>query len=268
MTQQNQRKEIGVREWYDFIGGMADVLPGIHLGGLEATRRLLESCSLRPETRVLDAGCGPGNSSCLIASQYGAEVTGVDISPVMIASAARKAEKLGLSGRVRFQTADIFELPFLEGDFDLVIAESILTPLPGDKGLALQELGRVLRSGGLLAINESVLSSEAPQDLQRAMAEHPAVHGYFTPQTLEGLLESQGFSIIFRQAFTQAGSPSALKEIGIKNLLIFMVRDYPKIIWKLLTDRRFRRASQVDDRLTKAGAEHLEYCLLLCQKAL
>lgn len=268
MADENQTQEIGTREWYDFIGEMADVLPGIHLGGMEATRTLLDLCQPKPETRVLDAGCGPGVTSCLIASQYGSEVVGVDISPVMIDYATRKAEKLDLTGMVRFQVADILDLPFSEDDFDLVIAESILTPLPGDKSLALQELKRVLCPGGLLAINESVLGLEAPEELHQAMAEHPAIQGYFTSQSLEEMIEGHGFSITVQKEFSSADSPSALKQIGIKNLLLFMIRAYPKILWKLLTDQRFRRASQVDDQITKAGAEYLKYNLILCQKPL
>jgi ubiquinone/menaquinone biosynthesis C-methylase UbiE len=268
MTHQNQIKKIGVREWYDFIGGLADVLPGIHLGGSEATQTLLELCQPKPTTRVLDAGCGPGITSCMIASQFGSEVIGVDISPVMIDYATRKAEKMGLTGRVRFQVADILDLPFSEGYFDLVIAESILTPLPGDKRLALQELGRVLSPGGLLAINESGLSIEAPEDLHQAMAEHPAIQGYFTTQTLKDIIESQGLSITVHEEFTSADSQSTISQIGIKNLLLFMIRAYPKVIWKLFTDKRFRRASQVDNQITKKGAEYLKYSLILCQKTL
>ena len=268
MAHENQTKEIGTREWYDFIGEMADVLPGIHLGGMEATQSLLDLCQPKPGTRVLDAGCGPGITSCWIASQYGSEVVGVDISPVMINSATRKAEKLELTGKVRFQLGDIMDLPFSEGYFDLVIAESILTPLPGDKSLALKELGRVLCPGGLLAINESVLDLEAPEDLHQAMAEHPAIQGYFTSQTLVEIIEGQGFSIAVQKEFYSADSQSALNQIGIKNLLLFMIRAYPKILWKLLTDKRFRRASQVDNQITKAGTEYLKYNLILCQKPL
>lgn len=268
MTHQNLTKEISIREWYDFIGGLADVLPGIHLGGMESTRSLLEMCQPKPTTRVLDAGCGPGITSCLIASQYGSKVIGVDISPVMIDYANRKAEKLDLTGKVRFQIADILDLPFSEGEFDLVIAESILTPLPGDKSLALRELVRVLSPGGLLAINESVLDIEAPEELHQAMAEHPAIQGYFTSQTLQNIIEDQGFLITVLKEFTASGSQSTLKQIGIKNLLLFMIRAYPKVVWKLLTDKRFRRASQVDDQITKTGVEYLKYNLILCQKPL
>jgi hypothetical protein len=47
-----------------------------------------------------------------------------------------------------------------------------------------------------------------------------------------------------------------------------MIRDYPKILWKLLTDKRFRRASQIDNQITKVGAEYMKYSLILCQKPL
>ena len=53
-------KKIATREWYDFVGSMADVIPALHLGDEEATSDLLEMCSLTPETRVLDIGRMPG----------------------------------------------------------------------------------------------------------------------------------------------------------------------------------------------------------------
>jgi ubiquinone/menaquinone biosynthesis C-methylase UbiE len=202
----------------------------------------------------------------MISHLYGSTVIGVDISPVMVAKASRKADKLGLSDRVQFQTANLFDLPFPNGDFDLVIMESVLTPLPGDKGQALQELSRVLRPGGLLAINESVLSQDAPENLQRAMAEHPAVHGHFTFQALRELIQNQGFDINLQEEYSASEAPSSLKDIGFKNLIVFMVRDYPKIAWKLLTDKRFRKASQIDNEITKKGVAYMKYCLILCQK--
>jgi len=70
-----EEKEITTREWYDFIGGVADVIPAIHLGGEEATRDLLAMLALSPSTRVLDIGCGSGHTACMTAKTYGSRVT-------------------------------------------------------------------------------------------------------------------------------------------------------------------------------------------------
>ncbi|MGD8245002.1 MAG: class I SAM-dependent methyltransferase [Anaerolineae bacterium] len=99
-------KSIGTREWYDFVGQLADGLPGIHLGGQEATQKLLDMCRLDATSRVLDVGCGGGNTACLIAQQYGSRVQGIDVSEVMIAKAKQRARRLRLEDRVEFRVAD------------------------------------------------------------------------------------------------------------------------------------------------------------------
>jgi ubiquinone/menaquinone biosynthesis C-methylase UbiE len=143
------QKPVGTREWYDFVGLLADALPGIHMGGQDATRVLLEMCGLDATSRVLDVGCGPGNTACFIAEQYGAQVCGIDISEVMVAKANDRARKRDLTHKVEFRVADVFELPFDDDLFDVAFVESVLTPLPGDKKQALAEMMRVVRPGSI-----------------------------------------------------------------------------------------------------------------------
>jgi ubiquinone/menaquinone biosynthesis C-methylase UbiE len=142
------QKPVGTREWYDFIGQLADALPGLHLGGQDATQALLDMCQLDATSRVLDIGYGSGNTACLIAEQYGSRVHGIDISEVMIAKAKERASQQGVMDKVEFRVTDVFQMPFEDDSFDVVIAESVLTPLPGDKKRALTEMVRVVRPRG------------------------------------------------------------------------------------------------------------------------
>jgi len=43
---ETSQKPVGTREWYDFIGQLADALPDLHLGGRNATHSLLDMCQL------------------------------------------------------------------------------------------------------------------------------------------------------------------------------------------------------------------------------
>jgi hypothetical protein len=61
-------------------------------------------------------------------------------------------------------------------------------------------------------------------------------------------------------------APSPLKEMGLRGLLSFMIRVYPKILLKLLRDARFRKASSIDDRITKGGKQYMGYTLIVGQK--
>jgi ubiquinone/menaquinone biosynthesis C-methylase UbiE len=260
-------KPVGTREWYDFIGELAETLPGIHLGGEAATRQLLEWCHLEATSEVLDVGCGPGLTACLIAQEYGSRVVGIDISEVMIAKAQEKARRLGVTGRVEFRVEDVFKMSFGDGSFDAIVLESVLTPLPGDKGQAMAEMVRVLRPAGRLAVNESTFDLSAPADLLAIVEQHPAMYGYFTPETLRTLFEQAGLQVVEMQVTKQSEAPSPLKAMGLGAVVSFMVRTYPKVLMKLLRDERFRRASSIDDQVTKRGKPYMGYTLILGQKA-
>lgn len=256
-------KEITTREWYNFIGGMADVIPALHLGGEQATKDLLEMCAITAEARLLDVGCGSGHTACEIARTYGCRVTGIDISETMVAKAEQRARKECLEDLVDFRAADVFNLPFEANSFDVALFESVLTPLPGEKREALRETVRVIRPGGLVAVNESLVLSSAPEELFKLAEEHPAMYGMFTPETLRRLLEESGLEIVEMSDTIRSEAPSMTKELGVSGMISFLVRSYPKILWRLITDSRFRRASRVDGRLTNGLREHGGYILIV-----
>lgn len=260
------QKPVGTREWYDFIGLLADALPGIHMGGQDATRVLLEMCGLDATSRVLDVGCGPGNTACFIAEQYGAQVCGIDISKVMVDKAKDRARKRDLTHKVEFRVADVFELPFEDDLFDVALVESVLTPLPGDKKQALAEMMRVVRPGGRIGANESTVDPSAPPEFVALFAEHPAIYGHFTPQTLRDLFEEAGLQVVQVTETSNVDAPSVLSEMGLGGVLSFMIRVYPKVLLKLLRDARFRKASKIDDQITKGGKQYMGYTLIVGQK--
>jgi len=74
--------------------------------------------------RVLDVGCGVGRWSRLLAAR-GARVTGIDLSPTMIAEAERRARASGVAGRCRFLVQDCAALD-VGGVFDLILCVTVL----------------------------------------------------------------------------------------------------------------------------------------------
>ena len=258
-----KEKEITIREWYDFIGDLADVIPAIHLGGAEATRDLLEMCHLTPETRVLDVGCGSGHTACEIAEVYGSRVTGIDISEIMVAKSEQRARRMRLETLVEFRVADVFSLPFDDDSYDVALFESVLTPLPGDKRVAMRETARVVRPGGLVGVNESVIRSSAPEEFLEIAKEHPATNGVFTPGSLRALLEESGLEVVEVSEVRSSGTPSMTGELGVSGLIAFMLKKYWRILWKLMTDPRFRRAASLDDKLSKFIKDHGGYVLIV-----
>ena len=259
-------KPVSTREWYDFVGLLSDVLPGMHLGGEDATHDLLALCLLDRHTRVLDVGCGSGATACRIAMRYDSSVYGIDLSEVMVANAELRAQRLGLHDKVHFRTGDVFELPYSDGEFDVVILESVLTPLPGDVQDAMREMVRVLRPGGRLCANESTVDPEAPDVLLESFAEHPATYHTFTPEKLRTLFEGAGLEVVHLSEVSDVRAPSALSGTGLGGILSFMIRTYPKILSRILRDPNIRRASQVDDKVTKEGKPYMGYTLIAGQK--
>lgn len=104
---------------------------------------------VQPGMKVLDAGCGEGVLSFMMAVK-GAYVTGCDISEPNIASCIARAKETGVE-TITFITADSERLPFDDDTFDLVISSHVLEHLPDfDKGLA--ELMRVTKKRAIIAI--------------------------------------------------------------------------------------------------------------------
>lgn len=97
--------------------------------------------------RVLDAGCGVGYGSALLAEAGAEDVVGVDVAAAVV-DAARKDERPGLS----FARADVGHLPFADGSFDLITCFELIEHVE-DAAAVLGELARVLAPGGVLAIS-------------------------------------------------------------------------------------------------------------------
>ena len=136
-----------------------------HLGGLEATRELIELCHIDQDEYVLDVGCGTGKTACYIAKRYGCRVVGADILERMVNRANERAKKEGVEDRVRFRVADAQSLPFEDNLFDVVIGEFI-TGLLGDKQRGANEYLRVTKPGGYVGLNEATwIKTPPPMEL-------------------------------------------------------------------------------------------------------
>ncbi len=104
---------------------------------------------------VLDIGCGGGFLSNELGMK-GLDVTGVDLSPMSLEVAANHDR----SGKVKYQVADAYQLPFADETFDVVTAMDFLEHVEDPKKVIL-EASRVLKPGGIFifhTFNRNILS--------------------------------------------------------------------------------------------------------------
>ncbi len=144
----------------DLVANPADANMGLSCGNPTAI------AALRPGEVVLDLGSG-GGFDCFIAGRkvgHLGRVIGVDMTPDMLSKARRNAgvyrEKSGLSN-VEFRLGEIENLPVADAAADVVISNCVLNLSP-DKPRVWQEIARVLKPGGRVAVSDLALLQPLP----------------------------------------------------------------------------------------------------------
>src|ERR687886_150856 len=122
---------------------------------------------LEPGERVLDLGSGAGTDSLVAAQMVGerGHVTGVDMTPEMLARARSAAAEMGASN-VEFLEAEAERLPFADESFDVVISNGVIDLIP-DKDAVFAELHRVLVPGGRLQIADVTIQRPVSEEGRR-----------------------------------------------------------------------------------------------------
>ena len=117
---------------------------------------------LQPGMRVLEVGPGNGRysvESARAVAPCGSLVT-IDIEPRMIERVQARAQAESITN-LEARTADVFALPFADGEFDAVYMITVIGEIPQPER-ALAEFQRVLKDGGTLAFSELFLDPDYP----------------------------------------------------------------------------------------------------------
>jgi arsenite methyltransferase len=117
--------------------------------------------------RVLDLGCGAGTDSLVAAQMVGPKgrVTGIDMTPEMLAKARASAEAMGMAN-ADFVAGEAEKLPFPDATFDVVISNGVIDLIP-DKGAVFSELYRVLVPGGRIQIADVTIQQPVSEEGRR-----------------------------------------------------------------------------------------------------
>lgn len=131
-----------------------------HLGGAlwrfglgsdlrELHRATAEIGQLPAGSEILDVPCGGGVALRGLRPDQGVRYVAADIAPTMLERTMDSARKRGVADQVEPVVADVHDLQFADGEFDLVVSFTGLHCFPRPRD-AVRELARVTRSGGVL----------------------------------------------------------------------------------------------------------------------
>ena len=134
----------------------------------------LRALAPAPGDVLLDIGCHTGDAERLLLRDYPhiAKVIGIDLKQKSLDEALTKWEQVGRPAAIEYQLADARQLPFPDGHFDRLWCAETLEYID-DPALALREMRRVLRPGGVALLVhtdfDTQVFSAADKDLCRAI---------------------------------------------------------------------------------------------------
>ena len=142
-----------------------------------------------PARSVLDAGCGDGLLSLLLA-KHGYLVEAVDISSVCIGYLQKKIKKLHLASTLYARRASVLSLPEANNSFDAVMSGEVLEHIKEDER-AITEFYRVLKHGGIC-----IITTPGKPELWHEIDDISGHIRRYTKEELQAKFEESGFIVI------------------------------------------------------------------------
>jgi ubiquinone/menaquinone biosynthesis C-methylase UbiE len=200
----------------------------------------LDAMSIDRTARVLDLGCGTGLAARAIAGRddFSGHIIGVDLSPYLVAAAARLASEESLAEHLEFVVGDVRALDFADGSFDAVVAHTLLSHVE-DPLAVLKEAARMVRPGGMIGVFDgdyASLTFDHPDPAKGTAYDEALISALVTNprvmRQLPRLLRAAGLELV-------ASASYVLSEIGKADFWASAIDAYRKLAVKagVLTER-------------------------------
>lgn len=167
-------------------------IDGAHPGGFQLTKQLLHDEKITPYTKVLDAGCGTGQTSAYLAKTFSCQVYALDQHPNMLKKAKTKFKKEHLP--IHLIQGSLEKLPFSDQFFDLIVAESstAFTNIPK----SLSEYARVLKPNGVLLTIDMTAEPQLELEAKTELIQFYEIQDLLTEKEWLQALKRSGFKQI------------------------------------------------------------------------
>jgi sarcosine/dimethylglycine N-methyltransferase len=165
-----------------------------HYGGLAANDALAAHAGIAEGVRVADFCAGLGGPARYFAERYGADVTGIELTPKRVKAAQELTRLVGLQDKVRVIEGNVMAPPLADRSVDVVISQEALLNVP-DKERALAQAHRLLKPGGCLAFTDWVAHHPLSDADKQLLWQGMAVTTLFSPQAYGELIERAGFAL-------------------------------------------------------------------------
>lgn len=133
-------------------------------GGIKSIHEVAVNALINEKKRMLEIGSTTGFTSVNMSLLTGCRGMGIDINQKSVDESIKYAKKQGVDGRVKFIQGDATNLPFKDGEFDIVWVSNV-TSFILDKETAIREYLRVLRPGGTLVVVPIYYIKEVPDSI-------------------------------------------------------------------------------------------------------
>ncbi|MBO6768326.1 MAG: methyltransferase domain-containing protein [Erythrobacter sp.] len=137
----------------DIHVGLYETTSDIRTASRKTIERIAQKLGPLDGKHIVDLGSGYGGAARVLASEYGARVTCINLSTKENARNRELTEAAGLSDRISILDGSFDDMPFEDGIFDVAWSQDAILHAP-DREKVLDEVARVLKPGGLFAFTD------------------------------------------------------------------------------------------------------------------